>query len=188
MLLDFIRDMRECLYFIAGGIFMTTINVLNFGDDSNGKAKSFSAIFPIVLRNKDGCTEILLHRRQNTGYQAGKWDIAGSGHVNKNETAQDAVIRECKEEIGINIKVEDLTFAHLSHRLSNVGSHNGRTYYDIYFVINAYSGIPRIMETDKCSELTWFSINNLPEDIIPCRKQDIQNYINNILYSEKIEN
>ena len=144
--------------------------------------KSLSAIFPLILKNEGACTQILLHRRQNTGYQDGKWDVAGSGHVDKGETAQAAVIRECREEIGLSVTVEDLTFAHLSHRLSK-----DRTYYDIYFVINSYLGIPQIMEPDKCSKLKWFAVENLPLDIIECRKQDIQNYLNNKPYSEKIE-
>ena len=144
--------------------------------------KSFSAIFPIILNSVNDDIQILLHRRQNTGYQDGKWDIAGSGHVNQYETAQSAVVRECKEEIGIDVKIEDIDFVHLSHRVSK-----DRTYYDIYFAIRTYEGTPSIMEPDKCAELKWFSINNLPDGIIECRKQDIQNYLDKIPYSEKFE-
>ena len=144
--------------------------------------KSLSAVFPIVLKNDIGDTQILLHLRQNTGYQDGKWDIAGSGHVDINETAQMAVIRECKEELGIDVEAENLSFAHMSHRLSK-----DRTYYDIYLKVNTYSGTPKIMEPDKCSDLRWFSLHNLPENLIECRRQDIQNYLNKKPYSEKIE-
>ncbi|MCL2274540.1 MAG: NUDIX domain-containing protein [Defluviitaleaceae bacterium] len=134
------------------------------------------------MRNEKASTEILLHRRQNTGFQDGKWDIAGSGHVDKNETAQAALIRECKEEIDIDVKPGDIDFVHLSHRLSK-----DRVYYDIYFIVKSYLGTPKIMETDKCSEMKWFLINDLPDDIINCRKQDIQNYLRKTYYSEKIE-
>lgn len=146
--------------------------------------KSLSAIFPIILRNKDGDMQILLHRRKNTGYQDGKWDIAASGHVDEGETAKMAVVRECAEELGIDVKIIDLTFVHLSHRVSNSG---GRTYYDIYFVVNKYDGIPTIMEQDKCSELRWFKIDNIPNEIIEIRKIVLDNYRNNIPYSEVIE-
>jgi len=148
----------------------------------NEPFKSFSAVFPIILKDEKTDVHILLHRRQNTGYQDGKWDIAGSGHVDKNETAQAALIRECKEEIGIEVRPEDIAFVHLSHRISK-----DRVYYDIYFVIKSYLGTPTIMEADKCSEMKWFLLNNLPDDIIDCRKQDIQNYLRKIYYSEKIE-
>lgn len=144
--------------------------------------KALSAIFPLILKQEESGTSILLHRRQNTGYQDGKWDIAGSGHVDENETAQMAVIRECQEEIGITVQMSDLTFVHLSHRLSK-----DRTYYDIYFVVNTNSGIPSIMEPEKCSALQWFPIHLLPSDIIECRKQDIEHYLQHIFYSEKRE-
>ena len=144
---------------------------------------SLSAVFPIIIKTEDTGTQILLHRRENTGFQDSKWDIAGSGHVDKNETAMSATIRECEEELGISVNTGDLEFAHLSHRLSR-----DRTYYDIYFIIKAYSGTPTIMEPGKCSGLEWFPLNNLPADMIDCRKQDVQNYLNNKPYSEKVEN
>ncbi len=146
--------------------------------------KSLSAVFPIILQETDGSTQILLHRRKNTGYQDGKWDIAASGHVDECETAKMAVVRECKEELGIDVEIINLSFVHLSHRVSNNG---GRTYYDIYFVVNKYNGIPKIIEPDKCSELRWFKINNLPNEIIDIRKLAIENYKNSIQYSEVIE-
>ena len=143
--------------------------------------QTFSAVFPFILKTDNEKTKILLHRRQNTGYQDGKWDIAGSGHVESGETAQTALIRECGEELGINVKAEDLTFIHLSHRFSN------RTYYDIYFIVNRYDGEPIIMEPYKCSELSWFDIDLFPHDIIECRKIVINEWKNNRYYSEIIE-
>ena len=126
--------------------------------------KSLSAIFPLILRKNGDSSEILLHRRQNTGYQDGKWDIAGSGHVDEGETAQMAVVRECREELGIEVDIKDLTFAHLSHRFSN------RVYYDIYFVVRQYAGTPVIAEPEKCSALAWFPMDQLPGDMIDCRR------------------
>lgn len=146
--------------------------------------KSLSAIFPIILQKKDDTIQILLHRRKNTGYQDGKWDIAASGHVDEGEMAKMAVVRECAEELGIDVKIKDLSFVHLSHRVSNNG---GRTYYDIYFVVNKYHGIPKVIEPDKCSELRWFKIDDLPNEIIDIRKIVLDNYKNDIQYSEVIE-
>ena len=143
--------------------------------------RSFSAVFPILVTKESNITKILLHRRQNTGYQDGKLDIAASGHVDEGETAISAAIRECKEEIGINVKACDLTFVHLQHRLS------GRAYYDIYFTVTAFSGLPAIMEPEKCSELLWCDITNLPDDMIECRKMVIQEYIKGNFYSELVE-
>ena len=143
--------------------------------------KTLSAVFPLIFETEGLKTKILLHRRQNTGYQDGKWDIAGGGHVDEGETAKSALCRECKEELGIIVKDEDLTFVHLSHRFSN------RTYYDIYFIVNKYSGVPAIKEPDKCLELRWFDIDLLPDDMIECRKTVICEYRCKNYYSEIIE-
>ena len=61
--------------------------------------RSYSAVFPILLREGANGQEVLLHLRQNTGYMDGCWDFAGSGHVDENETARQAVTRECLEEL-----------------------------------------------------------------------------------------
>ena len=142
--------------------------------------RSLSAVFPVIL-NEDG-TKILLHRRENTGYQDGRWDIAASGHVDEGETASQAVVRECKEEIGVDVSVADARFIHLSHRLGQE-----RTYYDIYFLIRRYEGEPRIMEAMKCSELAWFALNALPEEMIRCRQDVVEAWQRGECYSERME-
>jgi len=144
--------------------------------------RAYSAVFPLILKESAKGTEILLHRRQNTGYQDGKWDIAASGHVDEGETAKAALVRECAEELGIRVHINDVEFVHLSHRLSW-----DRTYYDIYFVVSKYEGEPMILEPDKCSELKWFDINSLPDVIIECRKTAIEAYLDKNYYGEIIE-
>ena len=44
--------------------------------------KTLSAVFPIIINKQN---QILLARRANTGYMDGKWDFAGSGHIDENE-------------------------------------------------------------------------------------------------------
>ena len=143
--------------------------------------KSFSAVFPIITKVDGGVTKILMHRRQNTGYQDGKLDIAASGHVDDGETATAALIRECKEEIGIDVQINALKFVHLSHRIS------GRIYYDIYFSVDNFTGEPSIMEPEKCSELIWCNIDKLPDDVIECRKLVINECRKMNQYSEIVE-
>jgi len=144
--------------------------------------RAFSAVFPIIIQTHGVTQKVLLHRRQNTGYQDGKLDIAASGHVDEGETAVCAAVRECREELGIEVLPCDLRFVHLSHRLGLE-----RTYYDIYFVVKSFSGIPTIMEPDKCSELAWCDLVDLPDDVIECRAQVLREYAAGNYYSEWLE-
>ena len=118
---------------------------------------SFLATHP----NRAYSREVLLHLRQNTGYMDGCWDFAGSGHVDENETARQAVARECLEELGITVNPADMEFVHLCHR---VAGGDGRTYYDLCFVIRKYDGTPAVMEPDKNAGLRWFPTEALPEN------------------------
>ncbi len=142
--------------------------------------KALSAVFPIIINKKN---EVLLAKRKNTGYMDGKWDFAGSGHVDEEETAIQAVIRESKEEIDIDIVSHDVEFAYLSHR---VGKNGNRTYYCIYFKINSFCGVPAITESDKCSALEWFSFESLPQNMIDIHKTALINIFIGQMYHEII--
>ena len=141
--------------------------------------KSLSAVMLLLTREKDNNEEILFQKRKNTGYCDGFYDLSASGHVEKNESMKYAMCREAKEELGIDIKEDDLDFVCMIHRNSN-----GYIYYDGYFKANKWSGEPIIKEPNKNEELKWFNINNLPSNIIDDRFIAIENYKNNIKYSE----
>ena len=79
----------------------------------------------------------------------------------KNETARQAVARECLEELGITVNPADMEFVHLCHR---VAGGDGRTYYDMCFVIRKYQGEPAVMEPEKNAGLRWFPTEALPEN------------------------
>ena len=66
--------------------------------------KAVPAVY-LILERDDGC--ILLMRRCNTGYQDGNYNLP-SGHVEDGELPKAAMVREAKEEIGIDVAQEDL--------------------------------------------------------------------------------
>lgn len=135
------------------------------------------AVFLILTREENGKTEILLQERYNTGYMDGKYDAACSGHLEKGESVSMALVREAKEEIGIDINEKDLRFVELIHSYKE-------DYINVFFTTKKYSGTPKIMEPEKCDDLRWFDIENLPENIFPRIKNVLININKGILYDD----
>ncbi len=127
------------------------------------------------LNEETNKKEILLLLRKNTGHGDGLYDLPG-GHVDSNEDIFDAMIREAKEEIGIDISRENMEIIHIYHHYKKDS---------IKFVFNTkkYSNKLENREPDKCGELKWFEIDNLPENIIPKIKEEIQNIEKGVYYS-----
>lgn len=73
----------------------------------------------LIIRQDD---KVLLIRRANTGYYDGMYALP-AGHVDGNEPAHRAAIREAKEEVGVTIHEEDLRFVHVMHRVAEEGDH-----------------------------------------------------------------
>ncbi|MCX6721146.1 MAG: NUDIX domain-containing protein [Candidatus Staskawiczbacteria bacterium] len=130
---------------------------------------------------KDG--KILLARRFNTGYMDGNYSLP-AGHVDKGETFAQCMIREVKEEIGINVKPEDSKTAHLMHRFSGAEWGDEGYRIDVFFTADKWQGNPEIKEPDKCDELSWFELGNLPQNIIPYVRQALECINKKIFYSE----
>ena len=58
-----------------------------------------------------------------------------------------------------------------------------KPYFDVYFEISSYRGKLTINEPDRCSELRWCDINNLPEDMIDFEIEAIKNNLMGIKFS-----
>lgn len=126
-------------------------------------------------KNKNNKEEILLSLRENTGYRDGYYDLPG-GHVDENEDLFIAMIREAKEEIGIDIFREDMKIFHIYH-------HFRKNMLKFVFSVNKYKGILINNEPEKCKELKWFEVENLPENIIPKIRKEILDVENGVFYS-----
>ena len=61
----------------------------------------------LTRRNKEsGEIEILLTLRKNTGYRDGEYELPG-GHVEAGEDLMQAMVREAREELLIDIDIKD---------------------------------------------------------------------------------
>ena len=110
----------------------------------------------LILRDGE---HVLLSLRKNTGYRDGDYGLV-SGHLEQGETFLQGAIREAHEEIGIILRSEDVQFVHASHR-----STDGYVYF--YFTASHWSGEIQNKEPEKCDDLRWFSLKEIPENTIP---------------------
>ena len=117
---------------------------------------------------------ILLMERKSTGYDDGLFELPG-GHLEKSEDIFDAMIREAKEELCIDLNRDDLKIVHIMHHFTGER---------INFIFEASGDKlnPVIGEESKCSKLEWFNINELPLNMSDKVKQIINNIINNKFY------
>jgi len=122
--------------------------------------------------------EVLLQRRCNTGFEDGNYGVP-AGHLDGNETAREGGAREVREEIGITIRPEDMTVVHVMHRKAENDER-----VDFFMTASVYVGDILNAEPDKCDDLQWFALDDLPENTIDYIKVAIAQYRNGVSYSE----
>jgi 8-oxo-dGTP diphosphatase len=137
--------------------------------------KLVASVYLVLIKDN----KILLSRRYNTDYFDGSYSFP-AGHLDGNETLKQGMVREAKEEIGIDLEPNDLKLIHVMNRKIPNDER-----LDFFFSVKKWLGEPKIMETDKCDDLNWFELNNLPKNIIPYIKQVIDSISNNTIYSER---
>jgi 8-oxo-dGTP diphosphatase len=141
-----------------------------------------SVVIPTVYLVLVEGDKILLSRRNNTGFMDGMYSFP-AGHLrDDDETLIEAMVREAREEIGVEIASADLELVHVMHRKQNEPADERRI--NLFFAAKKWRGEPRIMEPDKCDDLRWFELDRLPYNTIPYIKQAITCLRKNVKYSE----
>ena len=99
---------------------------------------------------------IALILKNRPDWQAGKFNFPG-GHIELNEPSNNCVIREFKEECGINTTYDDW-------------KHIGRIINKEHYVVEIFTAIQDVehgeITTMEDQKVTWIDIDKLPENII----------------------
>lgn len=122
--------------------------------------------------------KILLLRRYQTGFEDGNYGLP-AGHAEGKETMREALIREVFEEVGARINVDDSSLVLTMHRWC--GDHER---IDLFFVVERWDGEVRNIEPNKCDDLSWFSLDQLPENTILYIRAAIDCYLEGEKYCE----
>ena len=112
---------------------------------------------------------LLLQRRAGTGYRDGELSLP-AGHIEPGESATAALLREAREETGLDLDPAAVCVALVQH-----GRADGDTYIDFFFSAELPPGaVPFIGEPDRASELVWAPLDALPDDVIPVIRNGIE--------------
>lgn len=117
----------------------------------------------LVLRHRDNEWRVLLLQRA-TGIHAGQWTSPG-GKVDFGETARAAACRELKEEIGITVHPDTLQQGMF---IDHIEVENGHHFAGPIFLKTVYKNEefePKNMEPDKHSDMRWFPLDALPDNL-----------------------
>ncbi|MGI9464049.1 MAG: NUDIX hydrolase [Aestuariivirgaceae bacterium] len=117
-----------------------------------------------LVLQRDGC--VLMGRRLNTTFAAGQYHVP-AGRLEVNETIIGGIVREAREETGIDISVDAIDLAYVMHfrgesdRLS------------LFFTTDEWKGSIENCEPDKCEGWHWIPTDQLPDDTVPYARQAI---------------
>ena len=121
--------------------------------------------------------QVLMLRRFNTGYADGLYSVP-AGHLDGGETVRAAAAREAEEEVGVRIEADDITFSTVMHRIED----DERV--DFFVHVHKWEGEPFNAEPEKCDDLRWVEIDQLPKNTVEYVKRCIANHLNGVRFDE----
>jgi 8-oxo-dGTP diphosphatase len=134
------------------------------------------AVFILLRKNR----KIAFVMRSNTAWMNGYYGLP-SGKVEVGERALAAAVREAKEEAGVTIREQGLSLTHIAHRFSEDDT---LSWIDLLFEVDSWQGEPYNSEPSKHSELAWLDIDNLPDNIVPSVRFELEQIQAGNIYSE----
>jgi len=113
----------------------------------------YPMVVMVVIRNSKG--EFLMQKRVKS--KGGDWGVTG-GHPKSGETPLQGIITEVKEEIGLDIKPEDLVLYYGGR------SESSRVFFDDYYVKLDVDDIDKLkLQEEEVESLHWFSAEEIHE-------------------------
>ena len=106
----------------------------------------------------DANDQVLIAKRPKKKHLAGLWEFPG-GKIEKNESPENALVREIKEELNININnkcIAPLTFSEFKYEEFNL--------LLLLYICRRWDGTPMSMENNS---IKWVKANKLREYNMP---------------------
>lgn len=113
------------------------------------------AVYAFIIDEKGN---ILLQKRSsNKRLWPNKWDVTVGGHVDSGEFGRQALIREAKEELGIEISDNDIKYLVGSTSINEEGDIINKHYNECYLITKNIDISNIKIQEDEVSEVKYFS-------------------------------
>lgn len=145
----------------------------------------------VFIVSNDNKRVLLQQRSATKKLYPNLWDITAGGHVFAGELGYEAVIRETKEEIGIDLTRESLEFIGATTSENIKGDIINR-HYNEYYIAHDDIDIKNItLQTEEVQDIKWFTKEEIIEKVNKdyaslTDKVGVWNYL--IKYFEIIDN
>lgn len=148
-------------------------DVLNEEGNYTGKVESrekchkeglwHKAVVVFIINSKE---QVLLQRRSaNKKLWPNIWDVTAGGHVLVGEFGFQTIIRETKEELGIELDKSEMIFLG-SSRSSNVKGDIINNHFNEYYIANKDIDETKLkLQEEEVSEVKWIDKNEIIEKI-----------------------
>ena len=128
-------------------------------EDCHGKGLWHRAVYAFVINDKGN---ILLQKRSaNKKLWPNMWDVTVGGHVDAGEFGRQALIREVKEELGIEIKDDDIKYLIGSTSTNEQGDIINKHYNECYLITKNINVSDIKIQKEEVSEVKYFSKDEL---------------------------
>lgn len=117
----------------------------------------------VVVHDRERDRVLLLRRGPRATFGRGMWDLP-VGKCDPGEPVTATAVRELREETGLTADPADLRLAHVLHGSRGVESPNG--FLTVVFRTERWRGTAFNAEPHKHSEVRWFPVDALPDDLL----------------------
>ena len=107
-----------------------------------------------VIRNHNG--EILIDRRLKSGEMGGLWEFPG-GKIEPNETVEECIRREIREELGVEVAVQE--------RLLTI--HHEYVKFTVTLFVHHCQYLSGEPQTIECDEVLWVKVEDIDQYTFP---------------------
>ena len=117
------------------------------------------AVYGFII-DKD--SNILLQKRsQYKKLWPNKWDVTVGGHVCSGEFGINAIIRECREELGLNVEEKDIRFIVSSISVYKKNNYINKHFDECYLITKDVDISKLNLQKEEVAELRYFSKDEL---------------------------